>query len=615
MNNTKNGQLLRTLRSFMANMKHVPHPLQAYIIPTNDAHQSEYLANRDKRREFISGFTGSFGNAIVTRDKAALWTDGRYYLQATEQLDDNWTLMKQGLADTLSMEDWLIQILPKESYVGVDPFLFTHELWKSYSQKLSDAGLSLVAVQDNLVDLVWTSYDRSEVPLSPLMILPLKYSGKSVGDKLKDIRDKMSTANCDALVISALDEVAWLLNIRGADIEYNPVFFAYAIVTANCLYVFTSLERITSEIFNHLKLETESELKFEPYENVLEVIEDISSSNHGQIWISPLSSHALVNVVPKEKRYLKPSPIALMKALKNTTELDGLRNAHIRDAAALCEFYAWLEKEIKINPVTEIGAADVLEDFRKQQDDYISLSFPTISSSGEHGAIIHYCPTEASNREITETDLYLCDSGAQFRDGTTDVTRTIHLGNPTEHEKECFTRVLKGHINLCKAIFPNGTNGHVLDMLARKPLWDVGLDYRHGTGHGVGAFLMVHEGPHGIGSRPRKYDVPLMADMTVTDEPGYYEDGSFGIRIENVVIVKSVETKHNFGGIGFLTFEPITLVPIQKKLLSPELLTEEEVAWINDYHQLCREKVGDLLIQRGRLDALKWLQKETEVIG
>ncbi|XP_073717550.1 xaa-Pro aminopeptidase 1 isoform X1 [Misgurnus anguillicaudatus] len=612
-------ELLRQLRHAMRNGKFITEPIQAYIIPSGDAHQSEYIAPCDCRREFICGFNGSAGTAIVTEQHAALWTDGRYFLQASQQMDNNWTLMKMGLKETPSQEDWLISVLPENSKVGVDPWIIAADQWKNMSKALSSAGHSLVAVQDNLIDAIWE--DRPPRPSTKLITLALKYTGLTWQDKVVALRGKMAERKISWFVVTALDEIAWLFNLRGSDIEYNPVFFAYAIIGMNNIKLFVDSKRLLDPaVREHLELDGPSkpELTVQcfPYESVYTELQAVCAAltPKEKVWICDKASCAFTQAIPKIHRSAIPyTPLCLAKAVKNPTEIQGMKMAHIKDAVALCELFAWLEKEIPKGTVTEISAADKAEELRSQQKDFVGLSFPTISSVGSNGAIIHYRPLPETNRTLSLNEVYLIDSGAQYKDGTTDVTRTVHFGNPSDYEKECFTYVLKGHIAVSAAVFPNGIKGHLLDSFARAALWESGLDYLHGTGHGVGCFLNVHEGPCGI-SYKTFADEPLEAGMIVSDEPGYYEDGSFGIRLENVVLVVPFKTKYNFRNKGSLTFEPLTLVPIQLKMINTDLLTQKERDWLNDYHKECRETIGAELERQGRKEALDWLIRETQPI-
>ncbi|NXJ63748.1 XPP1 aminopeptidase, partial [Rostratula benghalensis] len=614
-------ELLKQLRQVMKSPKYVQEPVQAYIVPSGDAHQSEYIAPCDCRRAFISGFDGSAGTAIITEQHAAMWTDGRYFLQAAHQMDNNWTLMKMGLKDTPTQEDWLVSVLPEGSKVGVDPFIIPADQWKRMSKALRSAGHDLVPVQENLIDTIWT--DCPQRPCKPLITLDLSYTGVSWRDKIAALRSKMAERKVLWFVVTALDEVAWLFNLRGSDVEYNPVFFAYAIIGMNTIRLFIDGDRMMDPaVREHLQLDSTLEPEFKiqvlPYGSILSELQAVGAglSPKEKVWLSDKASYALTEAIPKAFRYLTPyTPICIAKAVKNSSETEGMRRAHIKDAVALCELFNWLEKEVvPKGTVTEIIAADKAEEFRSQQKDFVELSFATISSTGPNGAIIHYKPVPETNRTLSVNEIYLLDSGAQYKDGTTDVTRTMHFGTPSAYEKECFTYVLKGHIAVSAAIFPNGTKGHLLDSFARSALWDCGLDYLHGTGHGVGSFLNVHEGPCGI-SYKTFADEPLEAGMIVSDEPGYYEDGSFGIRIENVVLVIPAETKYNFKNRGSLTFEPLTLVPIQTKMIDVDLLTQKECNWVNDYHQKCREVIGAELERQGRHEALRWLIRETEPLS
>ncbi|KAK7009131.1 xaa-Pro aminopeptidase 1-like isoform X1 [Biomphalaria glabrata] len=603
------SSVLNKLRALMHNPAHVSQPLHAYIIPTGDAHQSEYVADCDKRREFISGFTGSSGTAIVTLNHAALWTDGRYYLQAEQQLSADWTLMKQGLPDTLTESKWLNKVLPVGGRIGCDPKLLSVDKWKPLRKELKSFGHELISVEDNLVDFIWES--RPDPPNSELIVLSDEETGSSWQNKIKLVREKMSEENASALVVSALDELAWLFNMRGADVRFNPVFFAFAVVATDSVHLFINPQKLSPQIRSHLK-----GVQLHHYEDIYKFLANlVDEQSSSKIWINGNSSFAIYSQLPKFQVLLSPSPIALLKSVKSKAEMAGMERAQIKDGVAMCEFFVWLEKEFAKGTVTEISAADKAEQFRSEQEDFVSLSFDTISSVGPHAAIIHYKPVPDTDCTVTNDQIYLIDSGAQYRDGTTDTTRTIHLGSPSKHEQECFTRVLKGHINLCTAIFPNGIKGHMLDTLARQYLWEVGLDYRHGTGHGVGAFLNVHEGPCGISFRISLTEANLEENMVLSDEPGYYEDGKFGIRIENCVKVVKAETKHNFGGKGYLSFEPITLVPIQTKMIDASLLTEKEIEWLNDYHTKVRNLVGEELKNQGKLEVYKWLCQATQPLG
>ncbi|KAJ8920725.1 hypothetical protein NQ315_004864 [Exocentrus adspersus] len=603
--------LLKQLRSLMNNTKYVTEPIHAYIVPSNDAHTSEYIADCDQFRAYISGFTGSAGTAVVTHNEACLWTDGRYFLQASQQLDSNWTLMKEGLPSTPSEGTWLSKNLPSGSRVGVDPKLYAFKKYMPLSTQLESAGHKLVPVPTNLIELLWT--DRPKRPANSIVPLPLKYSGKAVKEKIgKEMKEK----NAKYLVLTALDEIAWFLNLRGSDIEYNPVFFSYVILSLNGFSVFLNPQQNSSEVKQHLVSEAGDIFTIEPYDRIEEKLKNLVNNLDGLIWFSENTNYGLIGLIPKKNLLLTNiTPVQLMKAVKNPVEINGMRNAHVKDAAALCCYFSWLEKNVENMTITEISGAKKLLEFRKLQEDFVGESFSTISSVGPHGAIIHYSPDATTDVQITSSSLYLCDSGGQYKDGTTDVTRTLHFGTPTDFEKECYTRVLKGHIKIATSVFPRKIKGNYLDSFAREYLWQVGLDYSHGTGHGIGSYLNVHEGPMGISWKPIQEDPGLEAGMFVSNEPGYYQDGEFGIRIEDIVQIVDAHPPHNFNNTGFLTFDFVTLVPKIIKLVVVDMLTEVEIKYLNEYHQKCRDIVGPVLQKQGQQDALKWLIKETQPIS
>jgi Xaa-Pro aminopeptidase len=622
-------QMLKKLRQEMKTCV-LGNAIHAYLIPTSDNHQSEYLAECDKRLSFLTHFTGSAGTAVITLDgRQLLWTDGRYFEQAQNELSSDWTLQKDGLTNTLSISDWLIENLPAGSRVGVNSFLMSHRRFQELDNKLQKGGtgLQLLPLIDDLVDLVWTK--RPARPNQPIRPLPLSYTGRSWADKVIELRNQMRAKQAQLLLISALDEVAWLLNLRGSDVAYNPVFFAYVAVTDQQLVLFVNETQMTAEAKAYLQLqfngaETDRDgsdadsvmqgdtneqpqssvcIQLEKYSSVGDFIHTFVSNQAGKLWLPSSSSYALTMLVPENRRIQDASPIALAKALKNPVEIEGMKSAQLKDSVALCEFFAWLEENVPKGGVTELSASAHLFQLRSQQANFVQSSFESISASGPNGAIIHYRPTESSNRLLCAQEMYLIDSGAQYLDGTTDVTRTIHFGSPSEFEREAFTRVLKGHIALATTVFPTGVKGHCLDSHARRALWAAGLNYLHGTGHGVGCFLNVHEGPMGIGSRPMAGDPGLAEHMILSNEPGYYEPGKFGIRIESLMLTCAKQTKvrfdfvcfylhyiifffrkfnqqlqYSFNNTRYLCFETITLVPIQVKMLEQSLLTSEEVS-------------------------------------
>ncbi|XP_019617222.1 PREDICTED: xaa-Pro aminopeptidase 1-like [Branchiostoma belcheri] len=606
--------LLASLRQAMQTSGYFAGSIQAYIIPAGDAHLSEYISTRDKRREFISGFTGSAGTAVVTNDasggKAALWTDSRYFLQGEQELDCNWILMKQAEEDVPTIEEWLVSELNPGGRVGVDPQLVSISTWKQYDDALQADGISLVGSSGgNLIDDIWT--DRPPPSTAPLITLGLNYTGKSWEDKLTDIRGKMTETEADALVLTKLDEVAWLVNLRGSDVPFNPVFFAYAIVTADTAKLYLDMSKVTDDVRSHLQLGCTtgaSCVQVAAYDTLLTAVEALAAdSNIRKIWIS--SASTTYAVFSKSKQILDASPVMKMKSKKNPVEQQGLKNAHVRDAVAKCEYLMWLEEAVPGGSVTEISGADYLEQLRSRQRDYMGLSFPAISASGPNGAVVHYRPTEETNRAVNTEDVYLIDSGGQYRDGTTDVTRTLHFGQPTDYQRECYTLVLMGAINEFLQVFKQGTFGIRLDQAARAPLFSRGLEYGHGTGHGLGSFLNVHEDPY-FG---RSSGVPVGETGTfITIEPGYYEDGQFGIRLETLAMVREADTKYNFGGRTYLTFEPITLVPFSEKMIKFDMLNMDQLTWLNDYHKKVRETIGPELQRQGKNDVYDWLMKNTQ---
>ncbi|XP_033219063.1 xaa-Pro aminopeptidase ApepP [Belonocnema kinseyi] len=486
--------------------------MQAFILYYGDAHQSEYLRNRDKRLHFISGFKGSRGIAVITHDRALLWTDGRYFLQALNEFDppEEWTLMKEGVLGTPSQAEWLISNLPLNSTVAVDTDVISYTDFVSMSTSLANKGHILSPLEENLVEKVWGD-ERPPQTSNPIVPLPLTYTGKKAKDKVEQCRKSMNENGVTYLLISALDDVAYLLNLRGSDIPFNPVFFAYVVVGIEEVHIFVDKSSLVAEAEQQLKNEGLDPI-YHPYENILKFLRETASMgfSYGRVWISAGSSYALHAACGEGHVHIAFSPVSLMKMVKNEIEIEGLKAAHIRDGVALVKYFSWLEEQVtnKSNKlaVTEISGADQLSKYRQELDLFVGLSFPTISSSGAHAAIIHYTPSPTTDARITDKEIYLCDSGAQFLDGTTDVTRTWHFGKPTDYERECFTRVFKGQYFLNTAKFPNMIKGNYLDTLARKSLWDVGLDYLHGTGHGVGAYLNVHEGPTGISWRPNPDD-------------------------------------------------------------------------------------------------------------
>ncbi|CAH8573621.1 Xaa-Pro aminopeptidase 1 [Schistosoma haematobium] len=669
--------------------------LQGYILPTEDEHFNEYVGNADRRCAFISGFTGSSCSIVITLDQAALWTDGRYQLQASNELDENWSLFRNDLTEAPTRAQWIVSSTSPGSSIGYDgrqiPYTGIETLQKELTGVEAELGIlpncngiknplsrQLVNIPNtNLIDLVWESMSGLQIenvsrPIrssNPLLFIPVSFSGSSWQQKIDRVRNMMKAKGAELLVLSALDEIAWLFNLRGNDILYNPVFYAYAIVSLNKIDLFLNPKTVdqTPRLDDYLS-DKQYSVKIHPYSeffNYLETVVHNSPEKHlslqpSRVWLDISASYAIVTKIPENRRLFHISPVAEMKSIKSLSELNGIREIHITDSLVLCDFLAWLEDEANqinnnscckqshdykaIKPNTENGAglpvitpplvlteastAQYLDELRSQAKDFFSLSFSTISCADANGAIIHYHPVEGQSAPITNTSIYLVDSGGQYLTGTTDVTRTIHLGEPTLEQKNCYTTVLKAHIALAMQIFPSNTPGSRLDIISRRIMWQFHGNYAHGTGHGVGAFLNVHEGPIGLsGSRINAYsrlgivEPGLQENMVVTIEPGYYWSDHFGIRLENVVFVVPVETKDlhssdrnsytaetSTGHRSFqfsldinitkwLSFEPVTLVPFQRKFINSGMLTTDELNWLDNYHKTIRQVLCSRIYQ------------------
>jgi Xaa-Pro aminopeptidase len=588
---------LMQLRSLMAKQG-----VQAYIIPSTDPHQSEYVPAFWQRREWISGFTGSAGDVVVTIDQAGLWTDSRYFLQAEAQLKDSGiTLFKQGISGTPTIPVWIADELDAGKKVGADARLFSSGEFTSMAETLSRAGIELVSLPENLVDVLWQ--DGPSVPSEPVRVHPLRFAGESVPDKLEKVRRELKSRRMDAHVVTMLDAIAWLFNIRGSDVEYNPVVISYGIVTMDSAMLFVHGAKVTESLRAHLA----DHVEILEYETFGDALAQLAEGNGRILLDSGSVSQWVVDQLQGncELEYGN-SPITLLKAIKNKVELEGFRNAHVRDGVSMVRFLRWLEQSVPEGGVTEISAAEKLAEFRSGNEYFAGLSFETISSYGPHGAIIHYGPTPETDVELKPEGIYLIDSGGQYLDGTTDITRTVTLGSPTRKQKELFTRVLKGHIALAMCRFPVGTVGKQLDTIARLPLWEVGLNYGHGTGHGVGSYLNVHEGPHAV-SYYRCIGVPFMPGMVTSNEPGFYLAGEYGIRIENLIYVVS-DSEAQSGETEFNRFENLTVCPIDRRLVDVSLLSGGDREYLNEYHRWVFDKLSPLL----QGDELNWLKEATK---
>ncbi len=575
--------------------------IHGYLVPHTDEHQSEYTPEYAERLAWLTGFDGSAGFASVTLNGAAIFVDGRYTLQVRDQVDNKLYSFQKFHEDPI--EDWLYDNLKKGDVVGYDPWLHS-KVWLDKARvKLSSKGIALKALPDNPVDDIWK--DQPAPPKIPAYVHRDRYSGEKSSFKRKRIAAMLKDKKADALVITALDSIAWLFNIRGSDVSATPLTLSFAILHATGrAELFIDPDKLSDEVIKHLG----RQVKNAPKENFLTRLEELAADN-ASIMIDPKQAHsAIFDVLDKHNTDTIEvnDPIQIDKACKNDVELDGARAAHIRDAVAVCKFLCWIDDRAPTGEISEMDAVDKFLKLRQDVSLFKGTSFDTISGAGPSGAIVHYRVTPKTSRRLENGILYLVDSGGQYFDGTTDVTRTVAVGNPTEEQRDHFTRVLKGHIALAQARFPVGRTGAHLDTLARKSLWDVGLDYDHGTGHGVGSFLGVHEGPQSIS--PLGHAVALKPGMILSNEPGYYKAGEYGIRIENLVIVTPSE--HDEEERPMLTFETITLAPIDTRLINPHMMSAAEITWLNIYHAKVREKIVPFLHGKEK----EWLIRATESI-
>jgi len=592
--------------------------VDAYIVPSDDPHLSEYASPCYQRRAFLTDFDGSAGVAVVTQEDAKLWTDARYWEQAGMQLSKEWDLMKAGNPDCPTLVKWLGDS-SKVQTVGLDPFLHPPSFVKELNETLATSSNpgSISFPSSNLIDKIWDS--QPPLPDSQFRVHPIEYAGVDVAAKLKVVRSKMKEENAELCLFAMLDEVAYIFNIRASDVECCPVGIAYATVTHKSAKLYVDPEKITDpELASHLSSSKVTPL---PYSSLIPDLECFVSSNpDAKIWVDKIkANYAVASTVPPSSLIAKQNPIEPMKAVKNDKELEGMREAHILDGIAMAKFVAWCRKALddpSSPPVTETLIDEKLLEFRGESPDFIEASFPTIAGVGPNGAIIHYRADAASplHRTLTPSDPILIDSGGQYTMGTTDVTRTWQFGAPTPTFSAHFTNVLKGNIGIDTCVFPEKTPGVIIDSFARRALWSSGYDYGHGTGHGVGAALNVHEGPASISPRMGNKE-PLKEGMVLSNEPGYYESGNFGIRIENLLIVKAkgFEGNGKIEGIKkFLQFERLTMIPIQKSLIDISLMSDQELDWIDAYHAEIWDKVGARL--EDGTDAKVWLEESCQKI-
>ena len=575
------------------------HGIHAYLVPSTDAHHSEYVPSCWQRRPWISGFTGSAGDVVVTLESAGLWTDGRYYQQAATQLEGSGIILfKSGQPDVPKMVSWLLEQLNSGERLGVDPRVLGIKAAESLGSELDRGEIELTFIPDNLVDVIWE--DRPSPSTAPVMVMPERHAGESVESKLGRLRKQMAEAKVDTHVITAMDAIAWLCNLRGSDVDFNPVFISYAAVSVSDAYLFVDEAKLDDAVVASLS----GLVKIRPYADIEPFL---TSETAGKVWLDEESAnHWIAGLVGERAVSVERSPVVEFKAIKNRTEMSGIRLAHIIDGVAMVRFLKWMEEVVGREPVSELSAAGKLLAFREEGEGFVGPSFPTISAYGPHGAIAHYSVDEKSDIPIETNSLYLVDSGGQYTFGTTDITRTVCYGEGTDEQKEMFTRVLKGHIDLTTLSFPDGTTGQHIDVAARRPLWEAGRNFHHGTGHGIGHYLNVHEGPISISGRAAA--VKLAEGHVISNEPGYYREGAFGIRIENLVTVVADEDRSS--DQAFYKFETLTRCPIESALIVPEVLGEDGVTWLNDFHRVVRESLQDQLDP----DTANWLENKTQPI-
>jgi len=575
--------------------------LAAFIFPSTDPHNGEYVPDHWKGREWISGFNGSAGTAVVTMDSAALWTDSRYFLAAEEQLKGTeFQLMKLKIPGTPTIPQWLGEQLrgASSTEVGVDGMVNSFASVEALIGELRNQGGLTVRTNFDPLAQIWT--DRPPIPTDKVTIHPLKYAGEDVPSKLQRIRKALRGQHADGMLVSALDDIAWVLNLRGTDVHCTPLFVSYLLISTTSTTLYINKEKLTPEVTAYLK---SNGIAVDDYANVSKGLKDYFEYN---ILLDPQeTSYTLFKTVKCQEIIRMKSPIPAMKAIKNETEIVGFRNAMLKDGIALVKFLKWLQPAVEAGGQTEMSLDEKLTALRAEQDGFRGLSFDTIAGYEHHGAIIHYEATPETDIPVEPKGVILIDSGAQYDDGTTDVTRTIALGPVTEEQRHIYTLVLKGHIQLELCKFPIGAAGTQMDILARMAMWREGLNYLHGTGHGVGQYLSVHEGPHQF--RMEWMPAPFLPGMTVTDEPGIYLPGKFGVRIENtLLIVPYIKTE--FG--EFLQFESLTLCPIDTSLIDLDMMLPEEIDWLNNYHDLVYEKLSPYLTE----DEKEWLREATKAV-
>lgn len=598
--NLKNNDMIHTINERVERLRSwmKENGISAFVFPSSDPHNSEYVADHWKSREWISGFSGSAGTAVVTLEHAALWTDSRYFIAAEKELKGtDFQLMKLRVEGTPSISEWLVRELSnyQKAVVGVDGNVNSFAEVSLMERELASKGNITVRTDADPMAELWT--DRPVIPDNKVSLHPLEYSGESTSSKISRIRKQLADSGADGLLVTALDEIAWVLNLRGSDVHCNPVFVSYLLISPEKVVLYINNVKLLAEVKDYL---TSEQIAVDAYEAVVDGLR----SYEGKSLLVDMSStnYSLAIAVPTEKLCEGVSPIASMKAIKNEAEQEGFRAAMLRDGVAVVKFLAWLKPAVEAGGQTEISLDERLTALRAEQPKFKGISFDTIVGYEEHGAIVHYEATPETDIPVEPHGLVLIDSGAQYLDGTTDITRTIALGEITEEQRRVYTLVLKGHIQLDMCRFPAGACGSQIDALARAPMWREGYNYMHGTGHGVGSYLNVHEGPHQI--RMEWRPAPLQAGMTVTNEPGIYLEGKFGVRIENTLLIVPAETTP-FG--DFLKFETLTLAPIDTTPIVFEMLSEEEHEWLNNYHHRVYESLKPYLTAVEQ----EWLRKAT----
>jgi len=556
--------------------------VDAFIVYSADPHMSEYLPEEWQERAWLSGFLGSAGFVVVTKDKAGLWTDGRYFTQAALELEGSGIdLFKEGMEGTPNYIDWIISEIPAEGRVAVNALATSHANWELLTEKLNAKNITLVDLP--LLDNIWK--ERGTPSKNPIFVHPIERAGKSVAEKIAAIRQKMESLEATVHVISSLDDVAWTLNLRGSDVESNPVFLGYIVITKNDAKLFTDLEKLEVEARKQLD---DAWVKMMPYEEFYNCLKAFSNE---KVLVSPNSNQSIFEALKPDNKMIKaPVPGNLMKAQKNDTELEGFRKVMVRDGVAMVKFLYWLTHNAGKEPMTEYSIGEKLRGFRVQGENFVGESFGSIVGYKDNGAIMHYSAKSEGSKEVTNDASILVDSGGQYLEGTTDITRTFALGAVSEEFKINSTLVLQGMIRLSMVKFPKGTRGVQLDAIARLPLWMHGKDFNHGTGHGVGSFMNVHEGPQNI--RKDMNPQELLPGMVCSNEPGYYVEGEYGIRHENLIAVRESETTDSG---TFYEFETLTFCPFFKDTIVKEILSEEEILWLNNYHETCAEKIGPYL--------------------